>query len=185
PLVGMPLPLWPLQILWMNLVTDGFPALALGVEPAERNVMKRPPVRPDESIFARGVGIDIVWVGLLMAAVSLAVGWWYWAIDAPQWQTMLFTTMTLSQIALALANRSDKDSIFQIGFFSNRSMVAAVVFTFALQLGVIYLPFMNQLFRTTPLAFSDLAIAIALSTIVFWVVELRKLIGRIRSSNTN
>lgn len=180
PLFGMPLPLRPLQILWINLVTDGFPALALGVEPAERDVMKRPPVRPNESIFARGVGIDIIWIGLLMAAVSLGVGGYYLMIDAPQWQTMLFTTMTLSQIALALAIRSDKHSIFQIGLFSNRSMIAAVLLTTVLQLGVIYIPFLNDVFRTTPLGLADLTVAIALSTIVFWFVELRKLITRLR-----
>ena len=187
PLLGMPLPLRPLQILWMNLVTDGFPALALGVEPAERDVMNRPPHSPQESVFARGIGVDIVWIGILMGLVSLAVGWiYYTAVEVPSsasgegslWQTMLFTTLTFSQMSLALAMRSDHDSFFRIGWLSNKAMLAAVTLTFALQMAVIYVPFLRSLFRTVPLGWKDLMIAIGLSTVVFWAVELKKLIIR-------
>lgn len=176
PLMGMPLPLWPLQILWMNLVTDGFPALALGVEPAERNVMRRPPVSPGESIFARGIGTDILWIGALMGFVSLCVGFAYWSpgTDDPRWQTMLFTTLTLSQLTLALAMRSDRDSLFRIGLRSNKSMLAAIGVTFVLHLGVIYFPPLQIFFKTVPLSAADLGLALLLSTVVFWVVELRK-----------
>ena len=178
PLMGMPMPLWPLQILWMNLVTDGFPALALGLEPAERNTMSRPPYSPSESIFARGIGIDILWIGTLMGLVSFAVGYVYWALDIAHWQTMVFTTLTLSQMALALAVRSERDSLFRIGIRSNKAMLAAVSLTFVLQLAVIYAPPMQNLFRTSALSVFDLSVSLALSTIVFWSVETQKWVMR-------
>src|SRR5579864_2957279 len=78
PLLGMPLPLLPLQILWMNLVTDGLPALALGVEPPEYDAMRRPPYPPNETIFARGMGRHVIWAGLLMGLLSIGTGYWYW-----------------------------------------------------------------------------------------------------------
>ncbi len=178
PFLGMPMPLWPLQILWMNLVTDGLPALALGVEPAEKHVMKRRPYSPGESIFARGIGVDIIWIGLLMGFVSLGVGFFYWYYDLPTWQTMLFTTLTLSQIFLAMAVRSSRDSLFRIGILSNKPMLAAIIVTFALQVAVVYAPPLQGLFKTVPLSARDFAVALVLSTIVFWSVELRKLLAR-------
>ena len=105
PLMGMPLPLLPLQILWMNLMTDGLPALALAVEPAESDLMQRPPYRPDESIFARGLTRQVVWAGLLMGLLSLGAGYWYWRRHDSKWQTILFTTLTLSQMANVMSIR--------------------------------------------------------------------------------
>ncbi len=180
PLVGMPLPLLPLQILWMNLVTDGLPALALGVEPAERNVMHRPPYPPSESIFARGLLRDIIWTGLLMGLVSLGVGYGYWQADRAHWQTMVFTVLTLSQMFLALASRSERDSLFHIGLSSNRSMLGAVSLTFVLQLAVVYVPFLQGFFKTTPLSGVELALAIVLSMLIFWSVELEKWLLRVK-----
>jgi Ca2+-transporting ATPase len=179
PFLGMPLPLLPLQILWMNLVTDGFPALALGVEPAERHVMRRPPYPPGESIFSRGIGRDILWVGLLMGIAPLVLGYLYWQADPDGiWQTMVFTTLVLSQLFLALAVRSERESIFQIGFGSNRYMLLAVGGTLLLQLAVIYVPFLQRFFETQPLPLRDLAISLGLSTLLFWVVELEKVLIR-------
>jgi Ca2+-transporting ATPase len=174
PFLGMPLPLLPLQILWMNLVTDGLPALALGVEPAEKDVMQRPPYPPSESIFGRGVGRDIIWTGLVMGAVSLGVGYFYWAAGQAGWQTMVFTVLTLSQMALALATRSERESLFKMGLSSNRAMLGAISLTFILQLAVIYVPFMQTLFNTTALTWQDLVLGLFLSTIVFWSVEIAK-----------
>jgi Ca2+-transporting ATPase len=174
PFLGMPLPLLPLQILWMNLVTDGLPALALGVEPAERNVMRRPPHSPKESIFGRGMGRDIIWIGLLCAMVTLGVGYCYWKLGRPQWQTMVFTTLTFSQMALALAVRSERDSLFSIGLLSNKSLLGAVVLSFALQMAVIYIPFLAGFFKTVSLSLTDLILCLALSSVVFWGVELKK-----------
>lgn len=174
PLAGMPLPLLPLQILWLNLVTDGLPALALGVEPAERNVMQKPPHPPSESVFARGLGIHVAWVGLLMGALCLGVGYWYWSQGNPHWQTILFSTLTFAQMAHVMAIRSEDQSIFTIGFFSNRYLVAAVALTFVLQLALIYVPFLQAFFSTAALTPQELAVSIGLSLIIFIAVELEK-----------
>jgi len=182
PFLGMPLPLLPLQILWINLVTDGLPGLALGVEPPERDIMRRPPYDPKESFFGRGLGWQIVWIGLLMGAVSLGLGYWLWSADHPHWQTIVFTTLTLSQMGNALAVRSEKASLFQIGLLSNRPLLGAVLLTLVLQLAVIYVPFLQEFFRTSPLSLTDLVLSLVVSTIVFWSVELVKWIQRTRSN---
>jgi len=174
PFTGMPFPLLPLQILWINLVTDGLPGLALAIEPAERKIMQRPPFHPKENIFGRGMGRDILWVGVLMGLVSLIVGYWYWAIGHPYWQTMVFTTLTLSQMGNALAIRSQRESLFKIGLLSNRAMLSAVLLTFVLQMAVVYVPFFQSIFQTGPLALGDLLVSLLLSTVVFWGVEIQK-----------
>jgi Ca2+-transporting ATPase len=182
PFVGMPLPLTPLQILWVNLVTDGLPGLALTIEPAERNTMQRPPYPPRENIFGRGMARDILWIGLLMGLVSLAIGYIYFRINPSTspavWQTMAFTTLTMAQMGNALATRSERDTIFEIGLLSNRAMLGSVLLTFVLQLGVVYLPFMNRAFETVPLSPTDLLISLAASTVVFFSVEVVKLIRK-------
>jgi Ca2+-transporting ATPase len=181
PFFGMPLPLMPLQILWINLVTDGLPGLALGVEQAERNTMRRPPYPPNENVFARGLAKNIIWIGLLMGFISLGVGLWYWLMGNPAWQTMVFTTLTLSEMGYVMAIRSNRDSISTIGWFSNRALVGAVALTTALQIAVVYIPFMQSLFNTVALSLADLAICIVLSTSLFWAVELQKWFIRRRS----
>jgi Ca2+-transporting ATPase len=174
PFLGMPLPLLPLQILWMNLVTDGIPALALGIEPPEDNIMKRPPYPPKESIFARGMGIHILWVGTLMAVVSLGMGYWAWSHNSQDWQTMVFTTLTLSQMGHVLAIRSERKSLFQIGLLTNKPLLAAVVATIVLQLSLIYVPFLQGVFNTVAMKGTDLAISLGLSTVIFFAVEIEK-----------
>lgn len=174
PFAGMPLPLLPLQILWINLVTDGLPGLALAVEPKERDTMQRPPHNPSENIFGRGMGRHIIWVGLLMGLVSLLVGWVAWRADNPAWQTLVFTTLTLSQMGHVLAIRSHRDSLFTIGFWSNKPLLGAVLLTFVLQMAVTYVPFLQDIFKTQALSPLELSIALALSTVVFWGVELEK-----------
>jgi Ca2+-transporting ATPase len=175
PFLGMPLPLLPLQILWINLVTDGLPSLALSIEPAERDVMKRPPRNPRENIFGQGMGVFIIWLGLLMAVVSLGMGYWQWRGGDPGWRTMVFTVVTMSQLFQSLAIRSSRDSIFQIGFHTNPAMLGTFFLTLALQLAVIYLPFLQVIFKTVPLSAGDLGISLGLSTSLFWAVELDKL----------
>ncbi len=134
PFLGLPFPLTALQILWVNLVTDGLPGLALGVEPPERDVMRRPPRRLKESIFAHGMAISIIWTGLLMALVSLGVGLWGWSKGSHTWRTMLFTTLTMAQLWQSLALRSFRDSVFKMGFFTNPAMVWTFLITLLLQL---------------------------------------------------
>lgn len=181
PLLGMPLPLLPLQILWVNLVTDGLPGLALAVEPGERNIMKRKPFNPKESILARGVGAMIIWVGILVGLVSLVSGYIFWEgqtaaahEQASEWQTLIFTTLTFAQMANVLAIRSDYDSLFKIGIFSNRPMIGAVLLTIALQLMLLYVPFFQRIFNTVPLSADHLALSVGLSSLVFVAIEIQK-----------
>jgi Ca2+-transporting ATPase len=174
PFLGMPIPLTALQILWINLVTDGLPGLALSVEQPEEKVMERPPYDPGGSIFARGMGTQIIWVGLLMAGVSLAVGYWAWSQGNPAWQTMIFTTLTLSQMGNALALRSNRESLFKIGILSNRYMLGAVLLTFVLQLLITYVPFLQEIFGTMALSPTELAVSLAASTVVFIAIEIFK-----------
>jgi Ca2+-transporting ATPase len=183
PFLGMPLALLPLQILWINLVTDGLPGLALGVEKAERNTMRRPPYPPDENIFARGIGRDILIIGLLMGLISLGIGFIYWQQGREIWQTMVFTTLTLSEMGYVMAIRSNRDSLFTIGLITNKSLVGAVALTILLQIAVIYVPFLQGIFETAALPLTDLVISLLLSTSIFWVVELMKWIIRKKSSN--
>ncbi len=179
PFLGMPLPLLPLQILWVNLVTDGLPGLALAVEPPERETMARPPYPPEESVLSRGIGKQVLWIGILMGIVSLGVGYRAWLDDANgSWQTMVFTTLTLAQMGNALAIRSGKDSLFTIGLLSNRPMLAAVLLTFVLQMAIIYIPFLQDIFDTQSLSFQELMISLLMSTVVFWAVEFGKWLRR-------
>jgi Ca2+-transporting ATPase len=181
PLFGMPLPLLPLQILWINLVTDGLPALALSLEPGGRFVMHRSPYPLSENIFARGLGWFVIRIGFLMGLVSLGLGWWYWRQGSPHWQTALFTTLALSQMGLALAVRSGRDSLFRLGLFSNPHLLGGVFLTFVLQLAVIYLPVLQDILKTTGLPTEELAVVLVSSSAVFWWVEMEKFVSRQRS----
>lgn len=168
----------------MNLVTDGLPALALGLEPAESDTMLRPPYRPNENIFSRGLGRHVIWVSILMALLSLGPGYWYWRANDPNWQTMLFTTLTLSQMAHVMAIRSERQSLLKIGLMSNKPLLAAVSLTVVLQLALVYVPFLQVFFKTTPLPLPTLALTVALSSIVFVSVEIEKWIARRRQPET-
>jgi len=173
----MPLALLPLQILWINLLTDGLPALALGVEPAEQDTMQRPPRKATDSIFAQGMGRHIVMVGMASGLLALLTGYVYWRADNPAWQTMVFTVITMSQMFLALANRSERQSFFRMPFLGNIPLLAAIVLTVALHCAVLYLPWMQGIFRTVALSWQDFGMAIALSSLILWIVEIEKLIG--------
>ncbi len=184
PFLGMPLPLLAVQILWINLVTDGLPGLALAIEDAEKGIMNRPPWKPSESIFSRGMGWRILWIGFLMGIISLGTGYVYF-LDDPDgvWQTMVFTVLVLAQMGNALAIRSNTESVFKIGLFSNRLMVYAIAITFLLQLALIYVPFLQRFFGTKPLSLRDLVIALVISLVVFVTVEVEKWIRRVRNRN--
>ena len=147
PVLGLPLPLQPIQILWMNLVTDSLPALALAVEPAEGEVMKRPPRDPREGIFAHGLGVFCIWVGLLMSALCIGLQYLELSMGNDHWETMVFTVIVWGQLTTALAVRSEKESLFKLGLFTNKAMLGAVAAGVVLQLAVIYVPFLNPIFR--------------------------------------
>jgi Ca2+-transporting ATPase len=174
PFLGLPIPLLPIHILWINLVTDGLPGLALSAEREEHGVMQRPPRPPTESIFAHGMWQHILWVGLLMGAASIFTQAWAIHTGSGHWQTMVFTVLTLSQLGHVLAIRSERDSLFTQGLWSNRPLAVALLFTFALQMATIYLPWLNPIFKTEPLSFGELAFCLAMSAIVFVGVEIEK-----------
>jgi len=174
PFLGLPIPLLPIHILWVNLVSDGLPGLALASEPSDANSMNRPPRSPSENIFAGGLAIHILWVGLLIGLSTLGVQAFAIYQDIAHWQTMAFTVLSVCQLGHVMAIRSDKESIFTIGFFSNKSMVIAVLVTLGLQAMVIYTPFFNRIFKTEPLSLFELGITLAISSIVFCAVEIEK-----------
>jgi Ca2+-transporting ATPase len=174
PLLGMPVPLLPIHILWVNLVTDGLPGLALSVEPTERGVMRRPPRPPGESVFAHGLWQHTIWVGLLMGGVTLAVQAWSWTTGHAHWQSMTFTVLTLSQMGHVLAVRSERDSFFTQGPLSNAALLAAVGLTFVLQMATLYVPSLRHVFKTEALSMAELAVCLAASSVVFVAVELEK-----------
>jgi len=182
PFLGLPIPLLPIHILWINLVTDGVPGLALAAEPGEKDIMSRPPRDPAESIFAKGLGGHIIWVGLLMGAVSILTQALFIDSSRTHWQTMVFTVLCLSQLGNVLAVRSERESFFKQGALSNKPLLGAVLLTIALQMATIYVPFLNPIFKTEPLTAGELVITILFSTVVFLAVELEKAIKRRRKT---
>jgi len=178
PFFLLPVPLLAVHILWINLVTDGLPGLALASEPSEFNIMKRPPRNPKQNIFAGGMAWHILWVGFLMGVVTLAMQAWAIHSENSHWQTMAFTVLCFSQMGHVMAIRSEGESIFKIGVFSNKPLLGALLLTVALQMMIIYTPFFNDIFKTQPLTIYELVITLAVSSIVFWAVEIEKWIKR-------
>jgi Ca2+-transporting ATPase len=178
PLFGLPIPLLAIHILWINLVTDGLPGLALASEPAEANIMKRPPRNPKQSIFADGMAWHILWVGFLMGTVTLGMQAWAIESKVSHWQTMAFTVLCFSQMGHVMAIRSERESLFKIGIFSNKALLGALLITVALQMMIIYTPFFNVIFKTQPLTVFELIITILASSIVFCAVEIEKWMTR-------
>jgi Ca2+-transporting ATPase len=182
PLLGLPVPLLAIHILWINLITDGLPGLALAYEPAEADAMQRPPIDPRQTIFADGLGWFILAVGLLVGSLTLGTQAWALRYGDAHWQTMTFSVLCLSQLGMALAIRSRRESIFSQGLWSNKPLLGAVALTVALQLLAIYLPFFNRLLSTQPLTWVEMGLTLALSSVVFWAVEIQKLVIRRRAA---
>ncbi len=178
PFLGLPLPLLPLQILWINLATDGLPALALGFEPAESDAMSRPPRRPGARLFDRGMAVHVLWVGLFMAAVCLAEGWLAHRAGRASWQTMVLVTMVFAQLGNALAVRSERTSFFALRPGGNLPLLGAVALTALAQLPILYAAPLRAVFHTVALTPVELAAAAALGTLVFWAAELEKALRR-------
>jgi Ca2+-transporting ATPase len=178
PMLGLPIPLLPIHILWINLVTDGLPGLALAVEPAEKGIMQRPPRAPKESFFSRGLGYHIVWGGLLIAGLCLLAQAYAIRSGSTHWQTMVFTVLSLSQMGLVMALRSERESLFSQGFFTNLPLLGTVLFTSLLQLAIIYVPVLNAIFNTAPLTAGELAISLGLAGVVFVATECVKWLER-------
>lgn len=174
PFMGQPIPLLPLQLLWLNLLTDGLLGLGMGVEPADPNTMRRPPYSPREGVFSRGAARQIVWVGLLIGGLALVVGALYFFNGSDNWQTMVFTSLTFAQIGQAMAARSNSVSLVKLGLRSNTVMLAMALIVFVLQLSVIYFPPLEAFFETNPLSALELLIAIGIGLLVFSAIEIEK-----------
>ncbi len=180
PLIGLPgVPLTPLQILWMNLVTDGLPALALAVEPAEPNIMQRPPLNPKASIFADGLGLYIIRIGIIFAIITIALMVWSYRNDPSNWRTMVFTTLCIAQMGHALAVRSHERLTIELNPVSNPYLLVSVSVTTLLQLMLIYVPPLRSFFGTQPLSGQQLLVCLGFSLLVFVWVELEKLFVRL------
>ena len=179
-LLGMANPLLPLQLLWLNLLTDGLLGIGLGVEPAERNVMRRKPVASNANIFSGGVGGQIIRFGLLIGALSLGVGAWYFFNGNEDWQTIMFTTLAFSQVWQALGIRSGNDSLFRVGLFSNLPLLGLALFVVGAQLAALYVPFLQSFLQTSWLAPVDLLLCFGVSLLVFVYAEVEKIFLRRR-----
>lgn len=191
PLMGLGgVPLTPLQILWMNLVTDGVPALALAVEPAEPNVMKRPPFSPRESIFARGLGSYMIRIGIIFAILTIAMMSWAYKYttnpnhvgDPEAWKTMVFTTLCLAQMGHAIAIRSNTQLTIELNPFTNLFVWGAVIVTTILQLMLIYVPPLSEFFGTHYLTGFELLVCFGFSALMFVWIEMEKLFVRLYKS---
>lgn len=182
PFFGLPFPLLAIHILWINLVTDGLPGLALASEHAELDIMKRPPKDPKQNIFTKRMAFHILWVGFLMAAVTLGVQAWAIQQQIQHWQTIAFTVLCFSQMGHVMAIRSQHNSLFKIGLLSNKPLLVALLITVTLQLLIIYIPFCNVVFKTQPLSLFELTMTIVASSVVFWAVEIEKWIFRSKNN---
>lgn len=157
-LAGLPLPLIPIQILWMNLVTDGLPAIALGVEPGEKDIMQRPPRDPKESIFSRSLHMKIGLTGILISFCAIAVfivALWQNPTDIGKARTLAFTTLVMAQLIFVFECRSEHHSIFEIGFFGNPYLVFAVIISSIMHCMIVYHPWLQNIFKTTSLSVDD------------------------------
>lgn len=183
PFVGLPTPLLPIHILWVNLITDGLPGLALALEPAEKDVMSRKPRSPQESVFSHGLLQHAFWVGLLIAASTLGTMAWAYHTGHAHWQSMTFTVLTFVQMGHVLAIRSESESLFTQGLRSNLPLLFAVILTLGLQLCTLYLQPLNRIFKTTPLSLSELLICLGVSCSAFIAVEVEKWLRRRRNDS--
>lgn len=179
PMIGLPVALLPIHILWINLVSDGLPAISLSFEKAEKDIMDRPPRPPQQTVFANGRGMHMIWVGMLMAGISLSAQ--AWAINNDlHWQTIVFNVLCLSQMGHVLAIRSEKQSLFSIGIFSNKPLTGAVMIALLLQFVITYTPFLQPIFQTESLSLYEFLIVGAASSLVFFAVETEKIVSRRR-----
>ncbi|MBI4149987.1 calcium-transporting P-type ATPase, PMR1-type [Candidatus Woesearchaeota archaeon] len=174
-LFGLSLPFTAIQILWVNLVTDGLPALALGVDPIEQGIMERPPRKPKMSIF-EGLGAFLIAYPILVALGILLVFSWFTGENLVKAQTMAFTIMVFFELFQAISCRSITKPVFKVGLLSNRWLLLAITSSIALHLAILYVPFFHDIFGVTPLSVSEWGIVLALASIGFIMLELQKVV---------
>ncbi len=172
--LGTAAALVPLQLLWLNLMTDGVLGLSMGLEPAEKGVMSRAPHSPDAGIWSGGLGVQAAWVGALIGAVSLGVGFAYERAGLGQWQTMMVMTLTAMQVFQALGSRSDTEPLWRLGWRSNPLVAASVAVVVGLQVLALYSPLRGAL-SLEPLGATDLAVCVGAGVALLAVMEAAKL----------
>ena len=178
-LLGMPLALLPLQILWLNLVSDGAPALGLVVDPPESDVMKRPPRDPKEPLVRKFDYMRLTYISIFITVITLLLYDLYikeFGVDYGR--TIVFNTLVFMEFFNALNMRTEKESLFKIGFLSNKMVALSVLIQIPLQLLVIYTPFFNIAFKTVPISPLDFIVTFLAASIVFIVEEIRKVTQR-------
>jgi Ca2+-transporting ATPase len=181
PLMGITIALLPLQLLWLNLLTDGLLGLGLGLEPAEKNTMRRPPRDPKANFFSEGLGVHVIWVGVLIGVIALSVARIFFDPQNPSdttWRTMLFTVLAFLQVGQALGSRAMNKATISLDFRSNPTIWLMIIAVFLLQIAVIYAPFMDRFFTVTPLRFGNFLLCIVLMILVYIPVKLEKILRK-------
>jgi Ca2+-transporting ATPase len=181
-ILRFPVPLLPIHILWVNLVTDGLPALALGVDPTDKSIMKRQPRRKDESVVTRTMGWIIIAQGVFIAFCSLLAFWFVWQVEGEgieRARTACFIVLSCSQLFHSFNCRSMQDSIFTLGIFTNTKLVLATLVSFCMQMAVVYIPALQSVFKTQPLGVNDWILVLVISSFPLWAMELIKLVTRL------
>jgi len=183
-LVGLPLPLLPVQILWVNLVTDGLPAMALGIDPNDHHIMNRQPRNPREKVFSRGLSRKIIARGLQIGISTVLVfaGVYLLKNNIAEARTMAFCTLVFSQMFHVFDCRSELFSVFEIGLFKNKYLLVATGCSICMQLLVVYHPFMREVFATVPLTLVDWGIILGISGWTFIIGATRHVFFRKRVS---
>lgn len=179
-LVNLPVPLLPIHILWVNLVTDGFPALALGVDPVAKDIMRQPPRRPAEPVITRERALLMLVHGSLIAFCSLLAFVVVLFVEnegLERARTAAFVVLACSQLFHAFNCRNQTLSLFKIGVFTNTKLLWAAGISFVLQMFVVYTPFLQKVFKTEPLSFTDWLMVTALSSLPLVAVEIWKALG--------
>ena len=176
-------PLLPIHILWVNLITDSFPALSLGIDPLDEDVMNKPPRNPEESIFS-GYMNYLFFNGLIIGLISLSafkIGERLYPNSLIHAQTITFLVLSISQLFFSLNMRNTKKSIFKLGLFKNKYLIFSIIVGIFLQLIIVFVPFLSSVFKVYSLSFKDLAIVFLISLIPFTLNELLKLTLRKKS----
>jgi len=185
-LLNLPLPLTALQLLWINVIVDGPPALSLGMEKIQNKVMTEKPRSPKEPILSKNLLMYVWWIGLLMAAGTLGVFYYglmnYGTVAA---MSMAFTTFVFFQLFNVLNCRSQDESLFKIGFFTNIMTVISIVLVIIIQVAIIYVPLLQKVFQTTPLDVYQWIVIILTSSTVFIVYEIVKWVRRSRNKRNS
>jgi len=180
-LVGWPVPLLPIQILWVNLVTDSLPALGLGFDPPDKDIMRRVPRKPNEPIIDRNRGYLMALQGLFIALCSLLAFIYVLFVEKEgvgRARTAAFIVLSVAELFHALNSRHQMKSIFELGFFTNLKLIYALLISLVLQLSVIYIPFMQKIFKTENLTLFDWVLVFILSSLPLWTMELVKWLNK-------